>query len=205
MKKEMKTKKLFALAILSLFLFNILAISLVSAASSNKITDWASNFYNNYLKPEQGYDAFGIEELQNPDIIAMITIIGVIVFASIIFEVAYLLPLSTFTDMLIGSGALIIIISLKLMRTWISYMMIILASLFGLGGTIGMLMTGVIFVVLAFATFTGSQMAHKWIDKIRYNKELQTKKKRAYEAASSVEALNTEAKSIFNKGLFKRD
>jgi len=177
----------------------IVSMFLVSAATAtNSINsgawDWLKGIYDNYILPQ---DTLVISmQLDNPNILGIITIIGLIVFSSIVFEISSLLPLSMFTNIIIGSGALIILIATKTMRTIIGYLMIFISSAVGVGGVFGMIMVGVIFVILAIATFTGANWAHRWIDKIRYNRDVSIKSRRAYKAAANLTALNTEGANV---------
>jgi len=101
-----------------------------------------------------------------------------------------------FTNIIIGTGALIILIATKIMRTIITYLMLFIVTATGAGGIFGMIMVGVIFLVLAIATFTGANWAHTWVDRIRYNRDMSRMTRKAYKAAANVTALNTEGAAV---------
>ena len=196
MKRGMDKKKyILPLLLITLIIVNIL---LVNAANANPINtgawEWIKGIYDDYILPS---DSIIISmRFDNPNILGIITIIGLIVFSSIVFEISSLLPLSTFTNIIIGSGALIILIATKAMRAIITYLMIFISSAVGAGGIFGMIMVGVIFLVLAIAVFTGAAWAHRWIDKIRYNRDMSRMTRKAYKAAANVSALNVEGAAV---------
>jgi len=196
MKREMNNKKY----ILPLLVITTLIVSifLVSAVEPNSINtgawNWVKGIYEDYILPSDSVDYFS--EFSNPNILAIVTIIGLIVFSSIIFEISSLLPLSMFTNIIIGTGALIILIATKIMRTIITYLMLFIVTATGAGGIFGMIMVGVIFLVLAIATFTGANWAHTWVDRIRYNRDMSRMTRKAYKAAANVTALNTEGAAV---------
>ena len=196
MKREMNNKKY----ILPLLVITTLIVSifLVSAVEPNSINtgawNWVKGIYEDYILPSDSVDYFS--EFSNPNILAIVTIIGLIVFSSIIFEISSLLPLSMFTNIIIGTGALIILIATKIMRTIITYLMLFIVTATGAGGIFGMIMVGVIFLVLAIATFTGANWAHTWVDRIRYNRDMSRMTRKAYKAAANVTALNTEGANV---------
>ena len=196
MKREMNNKKY----ILPLLVITTLIVSifLVSAVEPNSINtgawNWVKGIYEDYILPSDSVDYFS--GFSNPNILAIVTIIGLIVFSSIIFEISSLLPLSMFTNIIIGTGALIILIATKIMRTIITYLMLFIVTATGAGGIFGMIMVGVIFLVLAIATFTGANWAHTWVDRIRYNRDMSRMTRKAYKAAANVTALNTEGAAV---------
>jgi len=191
MKKGINKKAL----ILPLFILTILVINLVMVSAGPKI-DWVKEKANTYLIPNAADISEFAGELEDPSIITVISIIGFIIFCLIIFEIANLLPLSTLTNSAIALGSIIILVLIKWVRTVITWIMASLATVIGLTGMFGMIMIGVIFVILGIALFTGATWAHKYINKIRFNKEMASKTKKAYKAAANVSALNTEAASV---------
>ncbi|MFA5174233.1 MAG: hypothetical protein WC438_03555 [Candidatus Pacearchaeota archaeon] len=204
-------KKVFILPVLILTLLTINLIMISSAddttapatnnplydsntydSTNTKVWSWINtNILEKYIVPDQktGSD-------QPANMWLVVSVIGFIVFSLIILELANLLPLSTFTNLVIGIGALIILVLSGGTRKIVGGLMYFIAVMVGAGGMIGMIMIGVIFVVLAVAIFTGSAPLHRWIDKIRFNKELSKKTSKAYKAAADVSALNTEAQNL---------
>ena len=160
------------------------------------VPDWFRSTLSNYVIPEEQNLTSFAGQFENPSLLFLVTIIGLIVFASIVYEMVFLLPLNKYTNFIIGSGALIIIIATKLMRGIITAVMLWLGFAVSIGGTFGMVMIGIIFIVIAIASFTGATWAHEWLDKVKYNKQLQSRRSKAYNAAASVSALNTEAESV---------
>ncbi|MBS3075253.1 hypothetical protein J4429_02220 [Candidatus Pacearchaeota archaeon] len=157
------------------------------------VYNWMLDIYNNYLLPGE---VGSLGELGTPGMVALITFIGVIVFGLIIFEITSFLPLSGFTNGAIAIGVIIILAATQLMRNIIWGLMSFITLGAGVGGTIGMVMTGVFLVVIAIAIFTGATWAHEFLDKIRYNKELQAKTTKANRAAANISALNKEAAAV---------
>lgn len=160
------------------------------------VPDWFRSTLSNYVIPEEQNLTSFAGQFENPSLLFLVTIIGLIVFASIVYEMVFLLPLNKYTNFIIGSGALIIIIATKLMRGIITAVMLWLGFAVSVGGTFGMIMIGIIFIVIAIASFTGATWAHEWLDKVKYNKQLQSRSSKAYKAAANVSALNTEASSV---------
>jgi len=194
MKKEINNKAL----ILPLFILAILVVNLAMVSAGPK-TDWIKEKAEIYLIPNSAEISEFAGELKNPGIVTVISIIGFIIFGLIIFEIANLLPLSTFTNMAIALGAIIILVLIKWVRTFITWIMASLATVIGLTGMFGMIMMGIIFVIAGIALFTGATWAHKYINKIRFNKELASKTKKGYKAAANVSALNAEAAGVAYK------
>lgn len=195
--EKQTTKKIFAVMILGFFLFS-LSLSFVSAQTGfndlwNLLKD---EIVDPYIMPSEEKLIQLNTELDKPTAWTIISLLGFIVFAAIIFELASLLPLSTWTNVLIGVSAIIILGISGAIRTAVGGLMLLIAGAAGIGGMFGMVMVAVIFIILAIAVFTGATWANKWVHKIRFNKELQKKTSKAYKAAADVSALNTQAANV---------
>ena len=112
MKKEKRVKKNSSVVILLFVGMILISLTFISAAETDsKIVDFVKKMYQNYLVPQEGDFYFG--DIENETSFAIITIIGLIVFVSIIFEFSFMMPFSTFTNSIIAIGAIVIFISVK--------------------------------------------------------------------------------------------
>jgi hypothetical protein len=201
-----RNNKIFALIFLSFLLINIFAIAIISAAedTTQVAINWFKESYQKYVRPPM--DIMNAANLGNAsEIFDIVTLIGLIVFITIVFDISTFLPFSTPTNIIIGSGSLIVLILIGFIRWLIGVSMSLIILGAGIAGIIGMVGAAVLFVVAAVAVVWGSQTAHEMLDKIKYNRESLKKRRKAYEAAANVEALNLEARNVFkDHGLFGR-
>ena len=58
------------------------------------------------------------------------------------------------------------------------------------------IMIAVLLVIIGIAVFTGATWAHEFLDRIRYNAELQRHTFKAYKTAADVSAFNTLAGAV---------
>jgi len=192
MKKEI-TKKLLSLFILGLFIITLFAVPLVSA----NLRDSAENFWDSYIVPEAKYTEL-LGDVNSPTILNIVIIIGFIVFATIIFDIASFLPLNPITRNITAIGALIILVLLQIVRQIIGGLMFFIALGAGFGGAIGMIMVGVLFIIAAIALFTGAGWAHKYLANIRMRRETQGQIAKGAKAGGNIAGLKKMAEQSFS-------
>jgi|GEM_PF-4499573 len=195
MEKEVMNR-IFLVLVLGMFLFSM--IGFVSAQESSGTTWYEKSWsliisqVNKYIIPDYS---------RIPDIPVdwwtIISIFGLFIFYLIIYEIITTVsPLSNLVNIpLVIFVALILTIS-GIVRAVVGGLMVWIVTLTGAGGAFGMIMIGIIFLVGAWAIFTGSTRAHKWIARIRYNKDLQKKIGKAQRKAQDINALKELASDV---------
>jgi len=195
MKKEVASR-IFLVLVLGMLLFSMIGFVSAQEISGTiwyeKSWSWTISQVNKYIIPDYS---------RIPDIPVdwwtIISIFGLFIFYLIIYEIITTVsPLSNLVNIpLVIFVALILTIS-GIVRAVVGGLMVWIVTLTGAGGAFGMIMIGIIFLVGAWAIFTGSTRAHKWIARIRYNKDLQKKIGKAQRKAQDINALKELASDV---------
>jgi len=195
MEKEVMNR-IFLVLVLGMFLFSMIGFVSAQEISGTiwyeKSWSWTISQVNKYIIPDYS---------RIPDIPVdwwtIISIFGLFIFYLIIYEIITTVsPLSNLVNIpLVIFVALILTIS-GIVRAVVGGLMVWIVTLTGAGGAFGMIMIGIIFLVGAWAIFTGSTRAHKWIARIRYNKDLQKKIGKAQRKAQDINALKELASDV---------
>jgi len=188
--------RIFLVLVLGMFLFSMIGFVSAQEISGTiwyeKSWSWTISQVNKYIIPDYS---------RIPDIPVdwwtIISIFGLFIFYLIIYEIITTVsPLSNLVNIpLVIFVALILTIS-GIVRAVVGGLMVWIVTLTGAGGAFGMIMIGIIFLVGAWAIFTGSTRAHKWIARIRYNKDLQKKIGKAQRKAQDINALKELASDV---------
>ena len=163
-------------------------------AVSGYVLEPVKNFFNKYIIPNYS-DLLGDDAPYN--IWAIISVFGFLIFCSIIFEIVMTVsPLNWWINVSIGIFMVLIFTLFGWFRSWTGGLMAWITILTGAAGIFGMIMLGVIFLIGGIAMFTGWTWAHKWIAKIKYNKQLTKQGGKAMNKASDVNALTDFAGAV---------